>query len=298
MKRRRSLLSAIAALAAVLVVAPLSACAAGQSDLTTIGPQAIPDTQSGAPESLSEDSFRAADPDSTGPSIIYSGDISLTVSDPGDSAARVETIIKDLGGYVESQTVDGSIGGSPAHASMAVRVPADKFDAAFEQLAEIGDVVSQSRSSADVTTQRVDLQARVGALEESVSRLKQLMTGAASTSELIEAESALSQRQQELDGLRAQLEILEDQVDDASIWVNLSTQSVIPGGPASFWEGLLAGFASLGTAGAGALVLAGILIPWVILGGIIAGGIVLIVRVSKKRRQRRQGSAQEPQLIQ
>lgn len=298
MKRRRSLISLLSIFAAGLIVVPLSACAAGpagsssQSSIEALAPQG------GTLDKASSDSFMAVDPAVGAQSIIYSGDVTLTVSDPKAGAAKVTEITEDLGGYIESQTISAAGDGLSAGATIGVRVPADKIDQAFEELASVGEVISQSRSSNDVTAQHVDLQARVAALEESVTRLTELMSGAATTSELIEAEAALSERQQELDGLRAQLAVLEDQVDDASIWVTLSTQSVIPGGPANFWEGLIAGFASLGTAGAGALVVVGILIPWLILGGLVALGVVLIVRATKKRRRVRQAPTPEQQRIQ
>ncbi|QIM18908.1 DUF4349 domain-containing protein [Leucobacter coleopterorum] len=227
----------------------------------------------------------------SGQSIIQNGDLTIVVSDPTKAADKVTTVAEKLGGYVESQTVSKATGSEPASATLSVRVPSAKVDEAFDALAEVGDVTSQNRSATDVTAEHVDLKARVAALEDSVTRLKELMSGAATTGELIEAETALSQRQQELDGLKAQLKALEGQVDEASIWVNLTTESVIPGGPSNFWDGLLAGIASLGTAGAGALVVLGILIPWLVLGGVIALIVIAIVR-SRHRAKARRSAAQ------
>ncbi len=294
MHRRRSLLSL---LAAALLVVPLSACAMGsgssgvpdlRSSEAAAGSTSGPSVATDAGAAVTEDGM--VDPGSAiaGTSIIRNGDLSVTVADPETAAEEVATIAEGLGGYIESQSVSAGGDGLTANASLAVRVPADQIDAAFEALAKVGDVTSQNRSSTDVTTQHVDLKARVAALEESVQRLTELMSESATTGELIEAEAALSQRQQELDGLTAQLTALEDQVDEATIWVSLSTKNVVvPGGPTTFWDGLLAGLGSISAAGAGALVVLGILLPWLVLGGVIALIVVLIVRRARRRRAAR-----------
>ncbi|QIK62567.1 DUF4349 domain-containing protein [Leucobacter viscericola] len=289
MKRHGSLLALVAA---ALLIAPLSACAANPSSIGDTGggrPASESTAESGAPLDASQKMTDSAP--EAGQSVIQNGDLTIVVADPTKSADRVTAVAEKLGGYVESQTISKASGSDPASASLSLRVPSAKVDEAFDALAEVGNVTSQNRSATDVTAQHVDLKARVAALEDSVTRLKELMSGAATTGELIEAETALSQRQQELDGLKAQLKALEDQVDEATIWVSLTTDSVIPGGPSNFWDGLLAGIASLGAAGAGALVVLGILLPWLVLGGIIALIVIAIVR-SRRRAKTRRGEAQ------
>lgn len=221
-------------------------------------------------------------------SVIRTGSIDLQVGDPADGVNRVADLVEQFDGVVETEDVSRGGDGVSESASLTIRVPEARMDEAFDALAKLGTVQSQSRSASDVTAEHVDLQARVDALTTSVKRLTKLMEGSASTSELIEAESALSQRQQELDGLRAQLNALEGQVDEATIYVTLNSPSALPGGgPANFWEGLIAGFASLGSAGAGALVLLGVLLPWLALGAIIAAIVWLLVRSARRRRAHR-----------
>lgn len=273
---------------AALLVAPLAACSAGSgsssapgaSDMTAVAPVA----EDGG--FLRED---AGSLPAAGRSVIRSGDISIQVGDPAEAAAEVTEIADRLDGYVESESIGRGDEGSSSSAFLTLRVPADRLDEAFDALGGVGTVLSQSRSASDVTTQHVDLQARVSALEESIERLTELMSGAATTSELLEAEAALSQRQQELDGLRAQLESLEGQIEQATVSVSLTTKSALPGGPDNFWDGLVAGWNSLVSAGAGALVVIGILLPWLVILGVIALAIVLIVRARRRARRSRPG---------
>ena len=289
MKHPRLLLALLAA----LLLAPLSACSAmgGGGDSAAPGldaPSGFSPEDSGGAKSGTAD---GAAQDSSKPlanaerSIIRNGQIAIRVGDPAQSAERVADIAKRLGGYVESQSIQERSGDAEAGAQLQLRIPADRLDEALAKLGEVGEVASQGITASDVTAQHVDLQARVKALQTSVERLTKLMAGAASTSELLEAEAALSARQQELDGLNAQLKALEDQIAEASLSVSLIAKSALPGGPANFWDGLVAGWQSLGNAGAGALVLLGVLLPWLVLLGLIALVVVWIIRSRLRRRR-------------
>lgn len=278
-RRRLSALLAVA-----LLVMPLAACSAipgaGSEDLRT-------GTSSGQDLAATEDAADGGERTTAESQLIKTGSVSIEVSQPDTAAEDVADIAEKLGGQVESHTVVRGGEGNSASASLTLRVPADRFDSAFAELAEVGNILTQDSSAVDVTTEYVDLEARVAALETSVDRLSELMERSDSTAELIEAESALTQRQQDLDGLRAQLTALEDQVSLATIEVSLTTASALPGGPSTFWEGLLAGSDSLITTGAGALVLLGMLLPWLAVAGAIAALIIFLVRGASRRRRAR-----------
>lgn len=282
---------------AALLLAPLSACS---SALTGASAPTVFTNESGRASDMMSEALplddTAAAPVS-GQSVMSTGEISLSVDDVSAAVQQIGGIAANLDGYVESQSISDSSSGSSAYATITLRVPASSFDLAFERLAELGDVRTQNRSVADVTVQHVDLQARVEALQTSVDRLNELMRGAATTSELLEAEAALSARQQELDGLRAQLDQLESQIDRSTIWVQLSTETTIPGGPANFWEGLVLGLESIATAGAGALIVLGVALPWLIVLAVIAIIVVLILwgaRRGARARRAAQGGPSGP----
>ena len=289
--RSRLLLST---LVAALLVVPLAACssAGGDASVAPMGGMDIADSGGATGYASDGGAYSEAAPLPEGRSVIQSGELSISVDDPSAEARRVAEIVGELGGYVESQHIDHGGDGAIASAYLSVRVPAERLDEAFTRLGEIGEVLSQNRSTNDVTAAHVDLQARVAALEASIERLTELMSGSATTSDLLEAESALSERQQELDGLRAQLESLEGQVSESSLGVSLRTKSALPGGPVDFWDGLGTGWSSLISAAAGSLVLLGVLLPWLLVAGVIALVVVLIVRAS--RRRKRAGAGPHP----
>lgn len=286
MKLRRL---ALGALATALLV-PLAACGSMTGDDMSVEPMvgSAPDFARDGVEQTEQAVADASDPLSTERSVVREGAIALVSDDPEAAADKASAVVIALGGFVASQHIDHGDGATTATAHLQLSVPSDRIGTAFDQLSELGEVTSERHSETDVTAQRADLTARVAALETSVERLMELMAGATSTADLLEAESVLSERQQELDGLKAQLESLEDRVAQASITMTISSVTAFPGGgPSNFWDGLVAGWQSIVAAGGAGLVILGVLLPWLAVGAIIAGVIVVLVRRRKRAKARK-----------
>lgn len=276
MKRTR----VAAALLSALAVLSLAACSGANS---LPGASGGGDAGLAAPDRLASDASKGA-AETADRSIIRTGSLSLEVSSPAKAADEIETIVSGLGGSVASQSI-AQRGGTAVGGSVSVRVPVDRFDEAFEKLAAVGAVQREDRSALDVTAEHVDLRARVDALEVSVARLTELMRGAASTGDLLAAESALSERQQELDGLKAQLKALEGEIEQATIWIELSVPQVLPGGgPTNFGDAIAAGVKSLGDFGLAAFIAIGFLLPWLLVLAVIAAAIVVPLRIRARKR--------------
>src|SRR5690606_39174618 len=130
----------------------------------------------------------------------------LVVDDPADAAT-------DFGSWVEAHQgrVDHR-SDREGTTSLTVRVPADQVNAAIEELRALGKVTTTSIDKVDVTATIVDLDARIEALQASIARLTDILTSATTTSEVVEAEANLTQRQAELDSLVAQRAALGEEV--------------------------------------------------------------------------------------
>ena len=219
-------------------------------------------------------------------SSITTGSIGIEAADPIKVADRVSEVVKSLDGAVESRN-STEFGDGNSSTVLSVWVPAKKYDEAFDQLGELGRVLSENRDSFDVSAQQDELSARIGALEEAVSRLTALAESTSEVSDLIAIESELSMRNSELEMLKSQYEATAESIDHSRIFVSLSTPVGNSAGPTTFWDGVLTGLASIVAAGAGLLVLLGILVPWIALIGIVVFVIVLARRSSKKRRAKK-----------
>ena len=131
--------------------------------------------------------------------MVTTGAVSITVKDPLESAQAAATITQQAGGRIDSRTENPGIDGQPASATLVLRIPADKLDQAVALLKKLGTVNKFSLNAADITQQTQDLDARITSLQTSVDRLLALMATATDTADLIAIESALSQRQTELE---------------------------------------------------------------------------------------------------
>lgn len=287
---------------AVLLLVLLPACASGHGPRTLPSPRAHGEEIQEQSEAVSTDersspAAEAAPPKhtraTTSPAVSRSGTIDLDVDSAAESAERVADLAERLGGSVLSQNVSNL--GKTKWADLAIAVPVEQFDRAIADLQQLGDTLSVNRSAEDVTTQRVDLDARIGALRTSVARLTELMNGAASTSDLIEAETALSERQQELDSLVSQRETLDGRIKEATIWVTLREHSPLPGGgPSSFGAAVSEGLASVGAFFAGAVIVVGFAVPWLLIAGALAVIVLLLVRWARKRSLERRERVNAP----
>ncbi|WP_205873637.1 DUF4349 domain-containing protein [Mycobacterium camsae] len=206
--------------------------------------------------------------------IVTNGSLRLVVRDPGAVAERLVAAVNDAGGRVDSRSEQS--GASSPVVGITMRIPADKLDGLLADAKKLGTVQSMSITHTDVTTQRVDLDARIDALQTSVRRLLELMGKAGNVADLLAAESSLTQRQAELDSLKAQRGTLHDEIDYATITVNISAESTVshPG----FFGELDRGWHSVLAAAHGGLLRAGFLVPWLALLALPVLGLVLVMR--------------------
>jgi hypothetical protein len=283
------------ALSGLVVFFALTACSAGS-----------PPGPPGTAEDYKADSGSASEPmPLTGPvpqdapkappevqrDIVKTATISVTVNppdNPTEAADRASGFATDAGGRIDSRTEYGGSALDRARITLTLRVPADKLDGVIDGLKGLGTVGSLDMQAADVTSQRVDLDARIKALQTSVDRLLAIMRDAKDPSALIEAENALSQRQADLDSLRAQRAALGEQISYSTITVDLVAGQT--GGPApEKYQGFLGqmerGWDALVGTGSNLLLLVGLLLPWA--GAAIVGLGVLfgLYRLISARRR-------------
>lgn len=230
---------------------------------------------------------------------VVTGQVYITAVDPIAAARDATSVVEEVGGRVDNRSENPATDNSTASSSITARIPADELTGTLDRIEGLGKVTSVSISRDDVTMQYQDLDARIGALQASVDRLKGLIAGATTTADLIEAESALSSRQGELDSLTSQKNYLADQVDLSTITIQFTTDDATPSpGPDSFWDGLVAGWHSLLAAMADGVVALGRAIPWIgalaIAAGIVYGVVRAIRGTARKTSDTEPATEPEP----
>ncbi|MCV7348514.1 DUF4349 domain-containing protein [Mycolicibacterium rhodesiae] len=218
--------------------------------------------------------------------VVKTASMSISVAHPAEAADKAAVIVENAKGRVDSRSEDAGSGTGRARSTVVLRVPAAKLDETLRELKTLGTVEHVQVSADDVTAQRVDLDARITALQTSVDRLLGIMRDAKDPDALIKAESALSERQADLDSLRAQRQALGDQIDYSTVDVTFIAQEI--GGPApteyrGFFGQVERGWDTMVSVAGNLVLLFGLLLPWLAVLAVAGAIVYLIVRLTRAR---------------
>jgi len=221
--------------------------------------------------------------------VITTGYLYLTVEAPLEAAAEAVSIVEGAGGRVDGRQEFApralDTASDAGGAELVLRIPADRLSATLEKLKALGEVEELQLSSSDVTREVQDIDARVTALSSSITRLLALQDAAATVEDLIALETAISDRQAQLESYQAQQRYYAEQVGLSTVTLVLGSPEVAPvDEPDTFLSGLTTGWEALLAFGSGLLVVVGVLLPWLIVLGVVGLVVVLIVRRAVRRR--------------
>lgn len=212
-------------------------------------------------------------------SEIVTGTMTVTVDAPLDAASETASIVKAAGGRVDGRHENAPANGDKGSADLTLRIPVDNVDTVIDKLKKLGKVEQVSTSSVDVTGQVQDIDARVEALQTSVDRLTSMLATANDVDTLLSIETTLTQRESDLESMQAQQRAIGDQVSLATITITLISEADAPKhAPVNFLTGLSAGWGSFVAFVSGAVVVFGVLLPWLVFFGILTVAIVAFVR--------------------
>jgi len=218
-------------------------------------------------------------------SIITTAYAFLTGDDPAAVADEVEKRSTAAQGKIDGRSAYSDNDGKITSVSLTVRIPAAEIDSFLTGLDEIATVHSLSQNSTDVTLTVTDYDARISALESSIARFTALQKSATTTQDLIEIESALADRQAQLEQLRSEMRYYSDQIALSTVQVDIGLpDSATDPIPDNFWGGIVAGWYGLLAFFGGTLVAIGMVIPWLpLIAGLAWLGRWLVRRVAARR---------------
>jgi hypothetical protein len=160
--------------------------------------------------------------------IVKTGEMTLEVAGIDDAVGRAQTAIAGMGGTIDSSNRYGT--DDNVVATITFRVPVAKWDEALTAMQKIGTkVISEQTSANDVTSQVVDLDARLANLKVTESALQAIMARASAIPDVIAVENQLSDTRGQIESLTAQDQVLKDQAAMSTLAVTfqLPTKTVI-----------------------------------------------------------------------
>ncbi|GAB2467842.1 hypothetical protein HD599_000469 [Conyzicola lurida] len=226
--------------------------------------------------------------------IVTTGFVTVTAEEPLDAASDAVRIVEAAGGRVDARNETAPTPGDRGSATLTLRIPSAKLTATLDELKTLGETEQVSLSSVDVTTQTQDLDARITASRASVDRLTALLATATDTEVLIKLETAISERQGELESMEAQRRGLADQVSMSTLDLNLISEADAPvDSPDTFWSGLETGWTAFVDFVGFLLVALGVLLPWAVVAGVAVLVVLLVLRRQRRRAVARSDAAKD-----
>jgi len=218
--------------------------------------------------------------------IIYTGSITIRVENVERTAAEVTSMATGAGGFVggDKRTDDGG----RSEAVLTLRVPANRFTAMVDDIADKGTDDRRAISTEDVTEDVVDLDARITTQQARVASARRLLAQAKTINDLVTLENELGKREADLASLEGKKRRLDDLTALSTITATLlGPDAQAPAPPPSDDTGFLAGLrggwnAFTATVGVMLTVL-GALVPWLVLAGL---GLLVFGYVRRLRRAR------------
>jgi hypothetical protein len=220
--------------------------------------------------------------------IIYTGTMTVRVSNVDEAALKATATAEGAGGFVGGDQRTNDDGKSQAH--IVLRVPSAKFTSVIGSLAKLGKEESRELSTEDVTSKAVDLDARIATAQASVDRVRALLAKAQSMGDIVSIESELSRREADLESLQAQKRKLTDLTTLSTITVVLLGPQAAAAKPAKPESGFLAGIKGGWRAFAASmevlLTILGALLPWFLTIGVPVFAALWFIRRARRRPER------------
>ncbi len=302
------------AAAAVLVVVTLAGCTSGGSEQSGVGGVSASEDSAAGSRPLGARQVAPAAPDSaavggrsattTQPAglltrdVIQTANVSVRARDVGEALVQVRALVSGVQGVVADEHTTTGRSGDPRRSVLTLRVPSTAFDAVLRDIDDLGRVASQQVSTEDVSTQVVDVEARIVSAERVLRRIRGLLESANDFSDVLSLEAELARREADLASLRAQQAYLEDQTSLSTITLSLqrTTAPAAPpeSEPAGFIAGLGVGWDFLAGLVTGALTALGVLTPLLVLLVPLALLLWWLARVALRRVPGRQPAEDPP----
>jgi hypothetical protein len=180
-----------------------------------------------------------------GPKVIKTADLEVEVDRDGfgDAMSSATSVAARYQGFV----VSTSTGGAEARrGTIVLRVPADRFEDAVNDLRGLGEVQRQRVTGEDVGQEFVDLEARLRHLDAQEQVMLGLFDEAATVADTIRIQNELSGIQLQIEEIEGRLRYLRDQTSLSTISVTLAEEGVAaPGAFDRAWERAVDGFLSV-----------------------------------------------------
>ncbi|MGG6239489.1 DUF4349 domain-containing protein [Nodosilinea sp. AN01ver1] len=157
------------------------------------------------------------------PQLVKQASLTLVLTDIDAAVNQVQTTVQQAKGDVLSLQDHRSPEGAAQQVSLTLRVPQAELNQVLDALRPLGTVQQQSLTAEDVSSQLVDLEARLKNLRQSEAALLQIMERSGEISHVLEVARELSTVRESIERMAAQQQNLKRQVAYSQIALTLQS---------------------------------------------------------------------------
>jgi hypothetical protein len=244
-------LSAILVLALALSLVFCSCASSGKSSYASYDTAASEDSYPQSNSASSDYDFKSessaqnysdaqAAAEQYGLKIVYTSTLNIETKEFDSSVEAITGAISSAGGYLSyTQTGGGtSYNGyySNRWAQYTARIPADRYEAFMAGSSAFGNVTSTDSSSEDITSQYIDVEARLSSLKEQETRLLELLEQSGSLEDLLAIEEKLSDVRYQIESYTSTINTYDDLVNFCTVTIYLNEVRTSTSSPAGFTD--------------------------------------------------------------
>jgi hypothetical protein len=218
--------------------------------------------------------------------IIFNATIALRVDDLDESFNQLFRLVEQTGGYISSSKSHGNAG-SARSSEWTMRIPGGLFSGFTNSVAGLGEVVTNSMTSQEVTAEFHDLDARIRNKQQEEQRLQEYLDNStAKLEDILKVEREITRVRGEVESMQGRMRVLADVTSLSTVTVRMSevvefVPSVLASEPtfgdqiASTWQSTIDSLAEFGQA---IVLLAITVVPWLVIFGVPCVVIFTLIR--------------------
>ncbi len=279
MKKRRMAVIGIILLLSISVLCFFSGCASNSNSVDSSTPEY---DYAGNEEYKSSESGIAktgdteqSETNNIEQKVIKNGSLTIEASDLSQVEEDIVSLTEKYEGYINDSSLN--IQKSKKVVIMAVKVPQKNFEKYYAEIKEVGNVERSQITTRDVTTEYIDLKARLETQEAQEKRLVEMYSKASTIEEMLKIENELTRIRTSLESISGQIKYLDNLTDYSLLTIELYQELDISStAKVSFKDGWNLFINSI------TLLAKGILLVWPF---IIVAGIVYGVYRYRKHKQ-------------
>ncbi len=157
--------------------------------------------------------------------LITTANLSVETKEFDKMVSDIENYVNSNGGYLESINLyngsryNGNV--VERHASLTVRIPADKLDSFLTEVGNAGNITDRSQSVEDITLSYVDMKAHKETLQGEEERLLELLKNSERIEDMIVLEDKLADVRYQIESMESQLRTFDNKVNFSTVYMNV-----------------------------------------------------------------------------